>query len=134
MTLIVNIDVDDLERAIEFYTAAFDLRLNRRLFAGSVAELSGEACAIHLIEAPAGSAAVPAPERVRDYGRHWTPVHIDFVVEDVSAAVERAVRARAKLEGQIDVFAWGRLARLSDPFGNGFCLVELTGKGYDAAA
>jgi predicted enzyme related to lactoylglutathione lyase len=27
---------------------------------------------------------------------------------------------------------WGRLALMSDPFGNGFCLLQLQGAGYDA--
>jgi hypothetical protein len=29
---------------------------------------------------------------------------------------------------------WGRLARLSDPFGNGLCLVQFLGRGYDEIA
>jgi catechol 2,3-dioxygenase-like lactoylglutathione lyase family enzyme len=37
MHLLVNVDVDDLERAIVFYTAALGLRVARRLFDGSVA-------------------------------------------------------------------------------------------------
>jgi catechol 2,3-dioxygenase-like lactoylglutathione lyase family enzyme len=41
MRLLVNVDVDDLERAIEFYRAAFGLHLGRRLFDGSVAEMRG---------------------------------------------------------------------------------------------
>ena len=28
--------------------------------------------------------------------------------------------------------AYGRLALLADPFGNGFCLLQFTGRGYDA--
>jgi catechol 2,3-dioxygenase-like lactoylglutathione lyase family enzyme len=41
MRLLVKVDVDDLERAIEFYRAAFGLHLGRRLFDGSVAEMRG---------------------------------------------------------------------------------------------
>jgi len=33
--LLVNIDVDDLDRAIDFYTSALDLKCERRLFEGS---------------------------------------------------------------------------------------------------
>ncbi|MDI1428841.1 VOC family protein [Polyangium sorediatum] len=36
-TLLVNIDVDDLDRAIHFYTGAFDLRIGRR-FGGAGVE------------------------------------------------------------------------------------------------
>jgi uncharacterized glyoxalase superfamily protein PhnB len=65
--------------------------------------------------------------------RHWTPVHLDFEVEDVSAAVERTVAAGARLEGELQSF-WGRLATLSDPFGHGFCVLEFSSRGYDAVA
>ena len=67
---------------------------------------------------------------LRDYERHWTPVHLDFVVEDVDAAVRRATDAGAKLERPAESKAWGRIAILSDPFGHGFSLLELRGRGY----
>ena len=134
MQIVVNIDVDDLEQAIEFYTAALGLRLGRRLFEGSVAEMLGATSAIHLLSKPAGSTAVPGSAVVREYARHWTPLHLDFAVDDVSVAVERAVRAGAKLEGEIQAFQWGRLAIMSDPFGHGFCVLQFLGKGYDDVA
>ena len=67
----------------------------------------------------------------RDYARHWTPVHLDFAVGDLPRAVARAKAAGASLEEDIEAKAWGRIAMLSDPFGNGFCLLEFTGRGYD---
>jgi lactoylglutathione lyase len=67
----------------------------------------------------------------RNYGRHWTPVHLDFVVPDLQLALARAVDAGATLEGAVSEHAYGRLALLSDPFGNGFCLLEFRGRGYD---
>jgi predicted enzyme related to lactoylglutathione lyase len=60
-------------------------------------------------------------------------VHLDFEVDDVAQAVARAVTAGARLEGEIRRFDWGRIATLSDPFGNGFCLLQFTGAGYDAS-
>ncbi len=39
-TALINIDVDDLERAVSFYTAAFGLKVGRRL-GPSVVELLG---------------------------------------------------------------------------------------------
>lgn len=133
MDILVNIDVDELERAIAFYTAALDLRLGRRLFDGSVAEMLGASSTIYLIAKPAGSVPAPGAASVRDYRRHWTPVHLDFIVDDVSAAVERAVAAGARLEGDIQSFGWGRQATLSDPFGHGFCILQFSGTGYDGA-
>lgn len=134
MQLLVNIDVDDLERAVEFYTAALGLRVARRLFDGSVAELLGAPSKIYLMSKPAGSPTSPRASAVRDYRRHWTPVHLDFEVPDVSAAVERAVAAGAKLEGEVQTFDWGRQATLSDPFGHGFCVLQFSRRGYDAVA
>jgi predicted enzyme related to lactoylglutathione lyase len=134
LQMIVNIDVDDLEKAVEFYTTALGLRLGRRLFESSVAEMLGAASPIHLIEKPPGSIAVTGAALLREYNRHWTPVHLDFVVDDVQAAVARAVRAGAKPDGEIQSFAWGRCATLSDPFGHGFCVIQLVGDGYDEVA
>ncbi len=67
---------------------------------------------------------------VRNYRRHWTPVHLDFVVEHLDAAVERAKAGGALLEGGIQQKRWGRLANMADPFGNGFCFLEFQGRGY----
>ena len=134
MNVLVNVDVDDLERAIAFYSSALGLRLERRLFNGMGAEMGGASSKIYLLTHPAGSRPAPGASSVRAYERHWTPVHLDFETEDIDAAVVRAVEAGAKLEGSIQGFAFGRLATLSDPFGHGFCLLEFSDRGYDAVA
>ena len=134
MQLLVNVDVDDIERAIEFYWAAFGLHLGRRLFGGSVAEMLGASSMIYLLAKPAGTLPWPQASSARDYHRHWTPVHLDFEVVDIDAAVERAVAAGARLENEPRSFNWGRLAMLSDLFGHGFCLLQFTDRGYDAVA
>jgi predicted enzyme related to lactoylglutathione lyase len=131
LQIVVNVDVDDVEKAIDFYTTALGLRLGRRLFEGSVAEMLGATSTIHLLSKPSGSTAVPEAALSREYKRHWTPVHLDFAVDDVSAAVECAVRAGAKLEGEIQSFPWGCLATMSDPFGHGFCVLQFLRNGYD---
>ena len=134
MEMIVNIDVDDLAKAVAFYSHALDLRMARRLFEGSVVELIGASSKIHLLAKPPGSSASSKGEDLRSYRRHWTPVHLDFVVEDIDSAVMRALSAGANLEGEIQAFLWGRIAAFSDPFGHGFCLVQFAGKGYDEVA
>ena len=131
MELVINIDVDDIEKAITFYTDALGLRLSRRLFEGTVAELRGATSTIQLLLKESGSAPAAPIQTRRDYGRHWTPVHLDLTVEDISAAVERAVRAGATLEGPVQRHRWGHLATLSDPFGHGFCLIQFLEGGYD---
>ena len=131
--LMVNIDVDDLDKAVVFYRDALGLRVGRRLF-GNVAEMLGASAPIYLLEKPAGSAAAVTSAQRRDYRRHWTPVHVDFVVSDIRVAVEKAQAAGARLEGGVRTHGWGHIALLSDPFGNGFCLVEFIGRGYDEIA
>lgn len=132
MSLLVNIDVEDLERATEFYCAALGLRVGRR-FDGSI-ELLGESAAIYLLHSEAGSRASPASDDVRHYERHWTPVHLDFAVPELESALARAKAAGASVESAIETHPWGRIARLADPFGNGFCLLEFLGRGYDEIA
>jgi predicted enzyme related to lactoylglutathione lyase len=133
MQLLINIDVDDLEEGIRFYTAALGLRLGRRLFEGSVAEMLGASSTLHLLEKSPHTRAAPDASCVRDYRRHWTPIHLDFEVENITAAVDRAALAGARMEGEIQSYAWGLLATMSDPFGHGFCLVQFAGSGYDEA-
>ena len=131
METLVNIDVPDLDAAIDFYQRATPLRLGRRLFQGTVAELGGASTRIFLLQNAAGSAATAAGLPLRDYRRHWTPVHLDFVVPDVESATQKAVAAGASLEAPIRDNSWGRIATLGDPFGHGFCLLEWKGAGYD---
>jgi predicted enzyme related to lactoylglutathione lyase len=132
--LLVNIDVDDLEKAITFYRSAFDLHPGRRLFGGTVVEMLGASSKVYLLTKPSGSSASPQVSLPRDYRRHWTPVHLDFEVNDVEAAVQRALAAGAKLEGDVQTFPWGRIAMMSDPFGHGFCILQFIGAGYDNVA
>lgn len=127
--LMINLDVPDLDAAVAFYTAAFDLRLSRRLFGGGVAELVGLPAPLYLLAKAPGSIA--AGTHSRDYARHWTPLHFDIVVDDIDAAVARAVAAGAVLESPPSESDWGVLAALADPFGHGFCFVEWRA-GYDA--
>ena len=134
MKLLVNIDVDDLEKAITFYRSAFDLRLGRRLFGGTVVEMLGASSNVYLLTKPSGSSASPQVSLPRDYHRHWTPVHLDFEVEDVDAAVQRALAAGAKIDDKVQTFSWGRIAKMSDPFGHGFCILQFIGAGYDHVA
>ncbi len=124
MQLSINIDVDNLDRAVAFYQAALALRPGKRFFENSVAEMLDGPVPIYLLVKEAGSSASVEAELPRDYRRHWTPVHLDFETADVDTAVAKAVAAGAKLEGGIQSFPGGRFATLSDPFGNGFCLVQ----------
>ena len=80
---------------------------------------------------PAGSSPFRDAKAGRDYGRHWTPVHLDFIVEDIEASLQRALAAGAVVEIPIQRHAYGKLAVLADPFGHGLCFVQFEGRGYD---
>ena len=58
-------------------------------------------------------------------------MHLDFVVNDMEAAVVRLQKHGATLEMPITERAWGRIAGLRDPFGHGLDLLEFRGRGYD---
>ena len=127
MQVLVNIDVPDLKAAEAFYTSAFDLAVSRRF--DGVTELSGGSALIHLLEKAEGTSG--AEDDPRFYGRHWTPLHLDLIVEDLEAALLRAITAGATVEYDPTDHAWGRIAMLADPFGHGFCLIQFLGRGYD---
>jgi catechol 2,3-dioxygenase-like lactoylglutathione lyase family enzyme len=129
--VLLNLDVDDIERAVAFYTQGLDLSVGRRFDSGFV-ELLGAEAPIYLLLKAAGTAPFEGPPpTARSYARHWTPLHLDFVVTDLDAAVARAVDAGAVLESGPSQHAYGKLALLHDPFGHGFCLLQFEGKGYD---
>lgn len=137
-SVLINIDVDDIDRAEAFYARAFGLTVGRRL-GPEVVELLGADAPLYLLAKPAGTPAAAGPELAhsgarRDYRRHWTPVHLDFVVADLAPALERARDAGAVLEGEVREHAWGRIAQIADPFGHGICLLQFKGRGYDELA
>jgi predicted enzyme related to lactoylglutathione lyase len=133
MDLLVNIDVPDRARGIAFYTRGLGLQTGRSL-GPDVVELLGGPVPIYLLVAAEGSRPVRFGTDVRTYRRHWSPVHLDFVVPDVDAAVERAVEAGAVVERPATTEVWGGIAGLADPFGNGFCLLQFLNRGYDEIA
>jgi catechol 2,3-dioxygenase-like lactoylglutathione lyase family enzyme len=127
----ICIDVPNLQAGLDFYTAALGLKLGRRK--GDIwAELLGASAPLDLLANAPGTQPMATSDAGRDYGRHWTPVHLDVVVLDLEVALRRALDAGATLDRAVQARAWGRMANLSDPFGNGFCLLAFEGEGYDA--
>jgi len=131
--LLVNIDVDDLDRAVAFYTRLLGVAVGRRFGAMGI-ELLGGSAPIYLLAKAPGTPASPSSTDQRRYDRHWTPVHLDFAVPDLEQALAVALAAGATQEGATAIQRWGKIARLADPFGHGFCLIEFTGRGYDEVA
>ncbi len=60
----------------------------------------------------------------RAYARHWTPVHVDFYVEDVDVITPEVVRLGGTVESTKSG-DWGKAAFCADPYGNGFCLLAI---------
>lgn len=128
----MNIDVPELAPAIDFYSNALGLQLNRAIDE-DVAELIGASSTIYLLANAAGSAASSSTVDERRYSRHWTPVHIDFVVDDLAVATDRAIKAGAVQENDCMEWRGSKCITFSDPFGHGFCLIEFSDNTYSEA-
>lgn len=131
MKQLINIDVSDLATAEVFYSAAFGLRRGRRL-GSEVLEMLGGSAPLYLLQKKPGS--IGAADDARRYQRHWMPMHVDVVVDELEPALERALAAGAIQEGLIREANWGRIVQLADPFGHGWCLLQFLGRGYDELA
>ena len=123
ITASISIDVPSLAQGVAFDSAAFGFSKKSEPVPG-VAVLRGLNIELCLLEKPAGSKPSPNPNDWRRYERHWTPVHLDFHVEDLHLALQR-VEAHGAKRGQVfENPEHGSAAFCSDPFGNGFCLLE----------
>jgi catechol 2,3-dioxygenase-like lactoylglutathione lyase family enzyme len=126
MKLEICIDVDDVDRAVRFYGRGLGL---------SVVEHQREWAQVKLGEQTFWIMQIgdgPSGPIVRDYRRHWTPVHLDFLVDDIDGAVARALAAGGRLDREIQRQRepGGKhvdVANLSDPAGNGVDLVQRGG-------
>ena len=127
VTVSVSIDVPNLSQGVAFYCAAFGFSKKAEPVPG-VAVLHGLNMELCLLEKPAGSMPSPRTNDRRSYGRHWTPVHLDFHVDDLHLALQRLEAQGAKREQVFDNPEHGSAAFCTDPFGNGFCLLERKAK------
>jgi predicted enzyme related to lactoylglutathione lyase len=128
----ICIDVHDLDRGVAFYRDVFELTPGRRLGRDWI-EMLGAEVPIDLLGTAPGTKPVPHDASTqRTFSRHWTPVHVDFMVGDLDGTLRRALAAGATLDRPIQNRSYGRMANLADPFGNGLCLVEMNRRGYDA--
>ncbi len=134
MSILINIDTPDVDAAARFYGEALGLKEVRRLFAGRIVEMDldrptfppvAERRRRARLSARRRSASLrpaldpdpPRFRRARHRGRHGK-----------SADVRRGHGA------PLVRHVWGAIAGFADPFGHGFCLIELSESGYDAVA
>ena len=118
----VSIDVPNLQDGLAFYRDALQLTEVARPIPTYVILQCGSA-QIGIMEKQAGTKPATGSDDVRRYERHWTPVHIDFHLDDFDAALARALNAGAKCEHKFEMQGRPPIAFCSDPFGNGFCIV-----------
>jgi predicted enzyme related to lactoylglutathione lyase len=119
----ICIDVPDLEKGIRFYEDAFGFAKTAEPYPGVAVLRAGDA-AITLLQKREQTKPSPNTPDVRRYERHWTPVHLDFHVDDIKAALDTAVKAGATQEQFFSSDEHGSIAFCADPFGNGFCLLQ----------
>jgi predicted enzyme related to lactoylglutathione lyase len=127
--MLIDIDVPDLQQGIAFYCSALDLHL-KRVLDDDVAELTGGSSTIYLLQKEEGSPCAGTIRDGRRYSRHCTPVHVDFVVDDLDQAARRVVDAGAVRETGCMDWRKSKCVTFSDPFGNGFCLIEFEQETY----
>ncbi len=117
----VSIDVSNLKEAETFYIEALGCKKVRDQV--DMVVLSVENSDIYLQEKEPGTKPLVSSSVVRDYERHWTPIHLDFICDNVDELVSRIVKLGGLHEGG-DSGDWGSIAYCADPFGNGFCVIN----------
>jgi predicted enzyme related to lactoylglutathione lyase len=127
------IEVTELSLGINFYCDGLGLELKRRLSPRWV-ELDGANLPIFLLADRPPVAELGGKKAPRSYERHWTPVHLDFIVTGLDRVVATLTGLGATLDRDIQVREYGRIANMADPFGNGFDLIEFSGSGYDGVS
>src|ERR1700759_1645721 len=120
----VYIEVSDLDRALAFYVGGLGLGELRR-FTPRWVELAGARVPIHLLARPEPEFRAGAAMLRRDYVRHWTPVHLDFVVDSLQTAVARAVAAGGVLDRDIVDHRYWRMGNPAAPFAHRVALNEV---------
>ena len=128
----VSIDVPKLEEGLRFYRDALGLTEVARPIPTYAVLKCGEA-EIGIMEKSAGTKPAKGSDDARRYERHWTPVHIDFHVDDVDAVLARALNAGAICEQKFEIPGRPPIAFCSDPFGHGFCIVGTSSAGSSGA-
>jgi catechol 2,3-dioxygenase-like lactoylglutathione lyase family enzyme len=123
ISISVSVDVPSLEEGIRFYGEAFGFEKISEPHRG-VAVIRASDAQILLLAKGAGTTPCPAPGTARRYDRHWTPVHIDFHVDEFKSALARAIGAGATQEQLFEAHGRPSVAFCCDPFGHGFCLIE----------
>lgn len=118
----IAIDVPDLKQAVSFYTKALGFELKRDGEKNVI--ITMDDFDVWLLKHDTGSNPLPHGAATRTYERHWTPVHLDFEVSNVDELVSKVITQGGLHEGG-ESGEWGKIAHCADPFGHGFCLIQM---------
>jgi predicted enzyme related to lactoylglutathione lyase len=122
MRLSVTLDVPDLAAGLAFYGGVFGFTEVARPHPSYAVLKVGEQT-LGLMQKAAGTRPTPANSPVRDYSRHWTPIHLDFHVDDFDDTLARIAAAGGICEERHSTPGRPDVAFCADPFGHGFCLL-----------
>ena len=106
--------VDDVEKAVDFYTTHFDFTV-RSNYAPAFADVVGGNLRL-LLSGPTSSAGRPMPDGRTPQPGGWNRLH--FIVDDIAAEVERLQAAGVTFRNDIISGPGGQQILLEDPAGN----------------
>jgi catechol 2,3-dioxygenase-like lactoylglutathione lyase family enzyme len=115
--------VDDVERAVAFYTDHFDFTVRM-----SAAPAFADVVRGHLrllLSGPASSAGRPMPDGREPAPGGWNRIH--FIVEELASEVERLRAAGVTFRNDIVTGPGGKQILLEDPSGNPIELFQPAG-------
>ena len=106
--------VDDVDRAVEFYTGHFGFERGHDASPAVAEVLKGNLRL--LLAGPSSSAGRPMPDGRTPEPGGWNRIH--FVVDDIDAEVERLRAAGATFRNDVVSGPGGRQILVDDPSGN----------------
>jgi catechol 2,3-dioxygenase-like lactoylglutathione lyase family enzyme len=115
--------VDDVDRAIDFYTTQFGFELGHNASPAFAEVIRGKLRL--LLAGPESSAGRPMPDGRKPGPGGWNRLH--FVVDDIAAEVERLRFAGLQFRNDIVSGPGGQQILLDDPSGNPIELFEPAG-------
>lgn len=115
--------VDDVDRAIDFYTRHFDFEVGHNASPAFAEVIRGKLRL--LLAGPTSSAGRPMPDGRKPEPGGWNRIH--FVVDDIAAEVERLGSAGLQFRNDIVSGPGGQQILLDDPSGNPIELFQPAG-------
>jgi catechol 2,3-dioxygenase-like lactoylglutathione lyase family enzyme len=106
--------VDDVEKAVDFYTTVFGFTV-RTNFAPAFADVVRGNLRL-LLSGPKSSAGRPMPDGRTPEPGGWNRIH--FIVDDIDAEVERLRTAGVSFRNEVVSGPGGRQILAEDPAGN----------------